>query len=144
VEVSAPRHLPSIALSPALWPDIIAGFIVVISAVLAVQSWYKKRESRSHHRTNEGDTSGPISLLGANVVKTIIAALLLIPYYIACGRFGLLLPSIVALSVFALLAGERGYVVTLVCAIALPFALTWFFLHVAGVVIPLGPLTGML
>lgn len=142
--ISVPRHLPSIALSPALWPSIVAGFIAVTGAVLALQNWRKMRGNRAQPSSHEGSASESTPFFGANILKTILAALLLIPYYIACERVGLLMPSIVAFGVFALLAGERRHLVALAWAIALPVALTWFFLHVANIVIPLGPLTGML
>lgn len=143
VSIVAPSHLPLAALSPTLWPKIVAAMIAITGAVLAVQGGLGIRRIREKN-SSDAATDGPPVTLGRHTLRVVVAMLLLIPYYIACQRFGLLLPSIPALAAFALLAGERSYLPLAVTALALPIALAWFFLNVANVIIPLGPLTGML
>jgi hypothetical protein len=132
--VSAPRNLPNIALSPVLWPQIIAVFLLASGLVLAVQAWRRQRAASPSVSKEKRTTDRR---------RVLTAIALLLPYYLACQWFGLLVPSIVAFGVYTLLAGDRNPALTAVFAVVLPGALTLFFIHVAGILIPLGPLAGL-
>lgn len=131
--ISAPSNLPNAALSPTLWPRIVAAMLIVTGLLLALQGW---RRGASQSRSRESAVGAPFHASAA------IA--LLLPYFIACVWLGLLIPSIAAFIIYALLAGQRRWPLVALWGFALPVGLTLFFIYVANVLIPLGPLTFLL
>lgn len=122
-----------IALSASFWPGAIMTIFTALSFMLLMQGGLALiKESKHRPRSS--------FVIHWNMV---IAILLLIPYYLFAERFGFLLTSIFAYALYALLAGERNYKSLVILAVIVPLAITVFFVYVAQVLVPLGPLKSL-
>ena len=140
-EIRVPSRVPNPALSPAFWPSILAWLLVIAGVSLAAQRLWKIR--LSGRNAAQPATDPPARAAVGSVLtnwRAFLAVGLLFPYYLACVQFGLAIPSAVAFVVFAILAGERRYVLLVLSGILLTAALTTFFIRVANILVPLGPL----
>lgn len=135
---TAPGSLASPALSPAFWPRVLSVILLIAGGALVVHALCAKR---AMSRTSQAEHT---STTGATPRRLWISVVLLVPYYIACLSLGLLLPSIAACGAYAVLAGERHYLLVAVYSVVMPALLTLFFIHVANVLVPLGPLSWLL
>lgn len=124
----------SLALSASFWPYAIGSLFTVLGFMLLVQGGLEL--ARSPKKKDRTSYVIPWSM--------VLAILLLIPYYLFAEKFGFLLTSMVAFAAYALLAGEKSYKSLAVLAVVVPLAITVFFIHVAQVLVPLGPLSGLL
>lgn len=124
----------SIALSASFWPYAIGSLFTVLGFILLVQGGLEL--ARAPKEKDRIPYVIPWNML--------LAILLLIPYYLFAERFGFLLTSVVAFAAYALLAGEKNYKSLAVLAVVVPLAITVFFIQVAQVLVPLGPLSGLL
>ena len=129
------------ALSPQFWPRVIGWTLVALGAALVVQTGLQRLRATGGPDLPSGLTDFQPE---AGWLRPGLAVALLVPYYMACQALGLLLPSIAAYIVYALLAGERRYLLLAVTGVALPVALTFLFIYAARVLIPLGPLRGLI
>jgi ABC-type sugar transport system permease subunit len=130
---SVPYSADNLAHSPSFWPRFLAIILLLAGSVLALKNF-------SNVANNTSMASVISESLHSVPGRFWMSLLMLIPYYIACLKFGLLIPSMVAFMAYALLAGERSYGVLLLAGVLMPLTLTLFFIHFANVLIPLGPL----
>lgn len=134
----------NLALSPAFWPQIVAWLSLGLSLLLALQSGIQMLgASRIFNAADSPASMTPASNRGFEW-RELLAILLLLPYYLLMLSLGLLLTSMIALAIYSLLAGERNYRAIAIWSVLGPLALTLFFMKVAQVLIPLGPLKGFI
>jgi len=135
--VSLPPKVPFKALEPAFWPNIIIYVLAFLGLVLVVQGLLASRGERATVQavdSSNTDTKAKSSYPGI----TAIAIALLFVFNFLLNTVGFILASVVLLPVFMLLMGERRYWLIALIAVVLPFALHFFFRHVASVYVPLG------
>lgn len=138
--VQVPSRMPNPALSPAFWPGIVSGLLIASGALLTIQSGV--RLLRFGGGQKKPEVSG--EELPVGFLKPALALGLLVPYYLACLYLGLLIPSIFAYVAYAFLAGQRSVPVLLCSGVLLPVAVTLFFVKIANILIPVGPLDGLI
>ncbi len=133
--VSLPPKVPFKALEPAFWPNIIVWVLAFLGLVLLVQGLLANRRSQAQPdaATNSGEAGKT-----ANVGTAAIAVALLFVFNFLLNTVGFIVASVLLLPVFMWLMGERRYWLMATIAILLPFALHFFFRHVASVYVPLG------
>lgn len=132
VGTSAPYSTGNLAYSPAFWPRVLAAFLVVGGTLLAVKALPIMQKN--------GELVMPSSSAACGAPWRFWASIgLLVPYYLTCVKFGLVVPSMIAFIIYGLLAGERSCVVLLLAGILMPFVLTLFFIHIADILVPVGP-----
>ncbi|MCQ9617811.1 tripartite tricarboxylate transporter TctB family protein [Paenalcaligenes niemegkensis] len=119
----------SLALSAAFWPYVIASLLGMLGFLLLVQGGLAVLQGKGSQQT-------PIC---SKSLRVLYSVLLLIPYYFLAESIGLLLASVLAFAAYSLLAGEKNYKKLTMLAVVVPAAITVFFIHVAQVLVPLGP-----
>lgn len=132
--ISGYEDSPSIALSASFWPYAILVLFTGLGLVLLAQGGIAIKES----------TKEKNHIPYAIPWHMIAAILLLIPYYYLAETLGFLLTSMLAFGAYALLAGEKNYKSLVLLAVLVPLVITVFFIYVAQVLVPLGPLSGLL
>lgn len=131
-----------IALSPSFWPSVVAAMGMVFGIVLTIQAIAKRLQARqlvSHESSNAGNAQPAED--GEINWRMLLAVVLLVPYYYLTVHLGLLLASIAAFMAYSVLAGERNFRSVACWALIGPVTITLFFITVAQVLIPLGPLS---
>lgn len=122
-------EVTSVALSAAFWPVAVVVLFTLFGLILTVQAgvacWQRKEPSPDQ---------GGLSL------GMCVAIFLLIPYYFLAESYGFPLASIFAFAAYALLAGEKNYKGLAFLSVVVPMAITVFFVQIAQVLVPLGPL----
>lgn len=131
---SAPQGGGNLAHSPAFWPRILAVVLLLAGAALALKAIPQSARNTAAAMDAQSGRSATSWRFWASLA-------LLVPYYAACVQFGLLIPSMVAFVAYGLLAGERRYGVLLLSGVLMPLLLTLFFIHLADVLVPLGPVS---
>lgn len=125
----------NIALSARFWPYVVGGLLVVLSALLLIQGAMQWQRQLRHRKE---DAAAPRVVWQWGVVAAIA---LLVPYYFIAENLGFLVASILAFASYALLAGERNIRSVVCWSVVVPTLITVFFVNVAQVLMPLGPLT---
>lgn len=125
---------PSLALSATFWPYVITALLIGLGGCLMVQGGVRLRLQPS--------TSSvvPKSKLPKEVLW---AVFFLVPYYLLAQSLGLLLASVIAFAAYALLAGEKSYKKVALLSFVVPAFITLFFIYIAQVLVPLGPIDGL-
>lgn len=135
--IRVPENIPNIALSPAMWPKAISIFIMLLGVFMLASSlislWRQNKTLLLPSLVNFRKRIA-VSWRGT------LAVALLLPYYLAINIFGILLSSVLAIFIYMLIAGEKNIIALILMSLVFPFLLTYFFIHVASVMIPLGPL----
>ena len=134
----------NLALSPAFWPQIVAWLVLGLSLLLALQSGIRLLTATRTRSASDAPAPATAARSRGFEWRMLIAIVLLLPYYLLMPSLGLLLTSMLALAAYSLLAGERNYGAIIAWAVLGPLALSLFFIKVAQVLIPLGPLKGLL
>ncbi len=129
--VQEPKKVKFVALSPSYYPRIVAYFLLAFGLLLMGLRFFKSQsqqqlQTKSFWRQHTFALSGII--------------LLLFLYYASLNYLGFVLSSVVALFLLLLIAGERKLWALIVIPLVLPFALYYFFTHVANIPIPAGVL----
>ena len=139
----APGYGGGAALSPRFWPTVIAVVILLLGAVLSAQALLRLRRKASARETRTETAATPATAPESSPWAVWTAVFMLVPYYYLSLQLGLLLSSVLAYVAYSTLAGERNVTSILAFAIAGPLVLTLFFIIVAQVLIPLGPLSSI-
>jgi len=135
--VSLPPKVPFKALEPAFWPNIIIYVLAFLGLVLVVQGLLASRGERATARAVDSATT-QAEAKRSYPGTTAIAIVLLFVFNFLLNTVGFIIASVVLLPVFMWLMGERRYWLMVVIGVVLPFALHFFFRHVASVYVPLG------
>ena len=137
VSIKEPANIHNIALSPAMWPKAISISIMLLGAFVLINSCVELwRQRKKISPTSLSFFKFNISFKWCGL----LSVAMLLPYYFAISYLGMLLSSILAVFIYMLVAGERSIVMLLLVSLVFPTLLTLFFIHIAGVMIPLGPL----
>ncbi len=137
VSVVVPEDIKSVALSPNLWPRVIAGFFLLAGLGLLVSSFIQSRKPDDVANADEGVDAESIPDKDRRK-REAIGILFLFAYFGLIEILGIPVSSAIAITAFSLLYGERKYLIVLSVAFATPAALYLFFTYVAGIPIPLG------
>lgn len=136
--VVVPRSVKSIALSPDLWPRVVAGLFILLGGIILAQLFVR------HGREREGDGSGSKEGEDRTIARSFGgtyvagAAISLFAYYGLIRFLGIPVASALAILLFCLLYGERRYPIIIAIAVIVPTTLYLFFEIVARVPIPMG------
>jgi protein-S-isoprenylcysteine O-methyltransferase Ste14 len=135
--IKVPENIHNIALSPAMWPKAISIFIILLGTFVLANSFielWRQHKKSSKISLNIFKINKHFSWRGS------LAVAMLLPYYFTTNHFGMLLSSVLAIFIYMLIAGEKNIIALILMSLAFPTLLTLFFIHAAGVTIPLGPL----
>lgn len=134
--VIVPGSVQISALSPDFWPYTIAWGVVVSSAFLLLEAVVLKVPNAEDEDSAEDAKYNLATLPAALRVVVLIFALFL--FYFALTTMGIVAGSIVLMPAMMLYFGERNWKYIVPLSILLPIGLYLFFLHVAGIPMPLG------
>jgi len=133
--VQEPKKVKFVALSPSYYPRIVACFLLLFGVLLiGLRLFVKKHSVQSEH------SEARESFWRSRITALLVISLVLILYYASLNYLGFVLSSIVALFILLLIAGERKIWALVFIPLVLPFALYYFFTHVANIPIPSGVL----
>ncbi len=132
-----PQSLPDGAISPAAWPSVVSTGLILLGMVLVAQGLFevKAMQGAPRQRAARADDALPAALAWGKIAG---ALMLLALYAWALHVLGIVLSSVIALPLFALLYGERRVVILAPLAILLPVGLYYFFTQVANIPMPTG------
>ena len=137
VGVDLPAAVQIQALSPDFWPRKIAIAVMVVAVFLIAEAAFLRLPGGSDDEDAEADAAYKLDTLpGALRALVLMASLFL--FYFALTTFGIVASSIVLMPAMMLFFGERHWVIIVVLSLASPIGLYLFFLHVAGIPMPLG------
>lgn len=129
--ITAPSNMREVVLSPRFWPTILAGLLAVCGIALVLSSRSVRFAARPTVAVGTAPgLAGPLRL-GA-------VALVMVAYVALMPVVGLVLASMPAFLVTALLVRTRHRVLAAIASVAAPLVLYAFFAHVAGVAVPQG------
>jgi len=129
--VQEPKKVKFAALSPSYYPRIATYFLLFFGVLLIGLRFFRKQ---SEHVESE-----KINWRN-HATGCLVIMLILFLYYATLSYLGFVLSSIAALFLLLLLAGERKLWALTILPLVLPFALYYFFTHVANIPIPAGVL----
>ena len=129
--IVVPQSIDTLALSPAFWPRIVMGMLMVTGLAVTAQALLAMRKPT---QTAERDNTRSITHWG----KLLCAIALMFTYYHLIGWLGILLSSILVLIGLMLLGNERRYWLVGLVSVLLPTLLYYFFRDIANVVLPDG------
>jgi hypothetical protein len=135
--VPVPKSIKVAALSPDFWPRVIAAGLAVMGAVLMLQGlirWIRERHRAKPKRESREQVKGKRS----SFARTAGIMAGLVVYYGLVQPLGIVVSSMLALSGFALIYGERRLKILFPLTVLLPIGLYYFFVKVANIPMPLG------
>lgn len=148
--ISVPSNMARLVLSPAFWPEILAGMAVLAGVFVLVGAFGKSSKPNSQDLASAANLTEdqPASNVASPLQQVSQPSLIrLLAFVIAMALYakyldylGMALASILMLLVSFYLLGEKRIGIVLSVSIVLPLVLYAFFLHVAGVSIPQGEL----
>jgi len=133
--VQEPKKVKFAALSPSYYPRIVAYFLLCIGVLLAGLRILSKQSEKVVNKTGSWQK---------HMVLFLLLVVVLFLYYATLNYLGFVLSSCIALLTLLLLAGERKVWALIIIPLALPFALYYFFTHIANIPIPAGVLESLL
>lgn len=141
--VVVPGSIKISALSPDFWPYMIACGVIVSSAFLLLEAIMLKVPSADGDDESEAEAAYQLRTLPATL-RTVILIFALFLFYFALTQFGIVASSIVLMPAMMLFFGEKKWVYIIPLSILIPIGLYLFFLHVAGIPMPLGMFENLL
>ena len=129
--VQEPKKVKFVALSPSYYPRLVTYFLLFFGLLLVALRFFNK------------DTQHPIfenSFWRQNIKALLVIVAVLFLYYATLNYLGFVVSSIIALLALLFIAGERKLWALVLIPLGLPFALYYFFTHVANIPIPAGVL----
>jgi|GEM_PF-4431123 len=130
----------STGLSPRAYPRAVALLLFCNALYLVVESVLQYKQEQAHSKeSGKADLGEP-----ALTVKLALAYAIMLAYGFSISYLGIVLPSILAFTLFTRLNGEQRTVLMLCIGTALAVGLYYFFLHVAFTPMPPGPFGGVL
>ncbi|MFA3918705.1 tripartite tricarboxylate transporter TctB family protein [Ruegeria hyattellae] len=135
--VDSPGNVEISALSPEFWPRVIALAVVFVALCLVAESYFLKIPAADPDEDAEADAIYQLDTL-PGTLRTVILIFALFLFYFALTTLGVVASSIVLMLSMMLFFGERKWYFIVPISVLLPIFLYLFFLHVAGVPMPLG------
>ncbi|MDD9982976.1 MAG: tripartite tricarboxylate transporter TctB family protein [Gammaproteobacteria bacterium] len=127
--IDQPGNVEHAALAPDFWPRIIAVIIMAMGVLLAVRPM-----SEEDDEEDGADAGGwRRRLLGLAV-----ALGALFGFYFLIPSLGMVVPGVAVILALMVFGGERRWLLAAVLGAGVPILLYVFFVHVAGIPIPLG------
>lgn len=133
--VVVPGSVSIPALSPDFWPYAIAWGVILSSALLLLEVSTLKVPSGEEDDTAEAQYQ--LATLPA-FLRTVVMIFALFLFYFVLTHLGIVASSIVLMPTMMLFFGEKNWKYILPLSVLLPIVLYLFFLHVAGIPMPLG------
>jgi putative tricarboxylic transport membrane protein len=131
-----PHPLLQQDVGPEVFPQLIAGALIVLGALLAVGPWLRRAVGwPARPRSSEGDLEGPPD------VPAIVAVLVgLALYTVLYERVGFLLSTVLFMAgeIVVLEVDRRRWPWALPAVLLLPVALYLLFVKLLGVTLPVG------
>ncbi len=134
--ITSPANVRIAVLSPTIWPNIIAGALVILGAIQFARSLAAGRGGETG-TVSEADAAGeangwqPWARIGA-------VALIMAGLFFSLPLIGMPIAGVLAILAYALLVRAGRPVTAALTAIILPLTIYAFFNHVAKVPIPQG------
>jgi hypothetical protein len=128
--VSSPSNVANIVLSPAFWPNVLAGCTAMVGLGMILTSWWQPKPPSA--RVSDVDHRGTA------FARLAIVAIIMSATLIALPQLGLVWTCMLVFASVAFLVKTRHPKTVLICAVIVPLVLYVFFAHVAGVSIPQG------
>lgn len=138
VAVPVPKSIKVAALSPDFWPKIIAAGLAIMGLVLIAQGAIRLVRERAETIEKTMTEAAPAAGRRSVFMRTAGIMVGLLVYYKIVEPLGIVVSSILAIIVFALLYGERRLKMLIPIAVLLPIGLYYFFVKVANIPMPLG------
>ena len=127
--IDQPGNVEHTALAPDFWPRIIAVIMMVLGVLQAVRPV----------PDDDGEDGGEDSGRWLHRVPGLAVALgALFGFYVLIPSLGMVAPGVAVIFGLMVFGGERRWLLAAVVAAAVPLLLYAFFVHVAGIPIPLG------
>lgn len=133
VGIDRPVNVEHAALAPEFWPRIIAVVMMGMGALLVVRP-QPEEEDEDDAEGGAGDAvpwrhrlAGLAAALGA-----------LFGFHLSIPSLGMVVPGAVLIFGLMVFGGERRWRLAVAVAVGVPSLLYAFFVHVAGIPIPLG------
>ena len=137
VGIEVPRSHDPGQLPPTAYPYWIAGMALAFSLILVAQSCNELRKN--------GELANTLPRVSrAGFFRICVGFVLLFVFTVFLKKMGMLIGCFVLYACFAYLAGERNWLRMLAVDLALCGILYVFFVRIATVPIPMGPLRGIL
>ena len=125
--IDQPGNVEHAALAPDFWPQIIAVTMMALGVLLAVRP------------APDDEDGGEDSGRWLHRVPGLAAALgALFGFYVLIPSLGMVVPGMAVIFGLMVLGGERRWLLAAAVAASVPLLLYVFFVHVAGIPIPLG------
>lgn len=139
--VVVPKSVNIVALSPDFWPKVIAGGVTISALFLIAESLLMRLPHPIEEEDVEGHEESEAqyqldTLPGTLRMIILIGALFLFYFYLT--TFGIVASSIVLMPAMMLFFGERKWRLIVPLSLFIPLGLYLFFLHIAGIPMPLG------
>nr|WP_255733133.1 tripartite tricarboxylate transporter TctB family protein [Ruegeria sp. Ofav3-42] len=135
--VDSPGNVEISALSPEFWPSVIALAVMFVAVCLLAESYFLKVPELDAEEDAEEDAMYKLETL-PGTLRTVVLIFALFLFYFALTSLGVVASSIVLMLSMMLFFGERKWYFIVPISLLLPILLYLFFLHVAGVPMPLG------
>lgn len=135
--VRVPSSVDAAPLSPAFLPYTLTALIGVMGLICCVQAQFGRGVPKEESELTFVARSDWIVRF-----TTLIA--IFVMFYLLPDVIGMLLMSIISMSILVFVGGERNLLRGLLVSILLPFCIWLFFTRVAQVPLPLGLLEGYL
>ena len=128
--IDQPGNVEHAALAPDFWPQIIAAIMMALGALQAV---------RPAPDDEDDGAGGEESIHWLHRAPGLVAALgALFGFYFLIPSLGMVVPGMAVIFGLMVLGGERRWLLGAAVAAGVPLLLYAFFVHVAGIPIPLG------
>ena len=127
--IDKPGNVEHTALAPDFWPQIIAVMMMALGAVQAV------RPTPDDDDEDGGEDSGHWL---HRLPGLAVALGALFGFYVLIPSLGMVVPGAAVIFGLMVFGGERRWLLAAVVALGVPVLLYGFFVHVAGIPIPLG------
>lgn len=139
--VVVPKSVSIVALSPDFWPKVISVGVTISAIFLIAESLLMRLphpiEEEDEDGYEENEAQYQLDTLPATLRMIILIAALFL-FYFCLTTFGIVVSSIFLMPAMMLFFGERKWRLILPLSLAIPVGLYLFFLHIAGIPMPLG------
>lgn len=128
--IDQPGNVEHAALAPDFWPRIIAVIMTVMGLLLAI--------APSPEEEDEDESGEDAGRWLHRLTGLAVALGTLFGFYFLMPPLGMVAPGAALIFGLMIFAGERRWLLAAAIAVGVPIVLHAFFVHVAGIPIPLG------